>query len=36
MRESGDARIAAWLEPHVFGHRTIIIALFALVTLALG
>jgi len=36
MRESGDARIASWLEPHVFGHRTVILAVFALVTLALG
>ncbi|MGH8131593.1 MAG: efflux RND transporter permease subunit, partial [Steroidobacteraceae bacterium] len=36
MKESGDTRIAAWLEPHVFGHRTPILALFALVTAALG
>ena len=36
MRESGDAKIAAWLEPHVFGHRTLILAIFALVTAALG
>ena len=36
MKESGDARIAAWLEPHVFGHRTLILGLFALVTVALG
>jgi len=36
VKESGDARIAAWLEPHVFGHRTLILGLFALVTVALG
>ena len=36
MRESGDARIAALLEPHVFGHRTLILSLFALVTVVLG
>ncbi len=36
MRESGDQRIAAWLEPHVFGHRTLILGLFALVTVVLG
>ena len=36
MKESGEARIAAWLEPHVFGHRTIILGLFAIVTVALG
>jgi hypothetical protein len=36
VREAGDARIAAWLEPHVFGHRTLILCAFALVTLALG
>jgi predicted RND superfamily exporter protein len=36
MKESGDARIAAWLEPRVFGHRGLILAAFALVTLALG
>ena len=36
MKESGEARIAAWLEPHVFGHRTMILALFAIVTVALG
>ncbi len=36
MKESGDARIAEWLEPHVFGHRTLILGLFALVTLVLG
>ncbi len=36
MKESGDARIAAWLEPHVFGHRTLILALFAIITVVLG
>ncbi len=36
MRESGDERIAAWLEPKVFGHRGLILAFFALVTVALG
>jgi len=36
VRESGDARIAALLEPHVFGHRTLILSLFALVTVVLG
>ncbi len=36
MRESGDERIAAWLEPKVFGNRVLILALFALVTVALG
>jgi predicted RND superfamily exporter protein len=36
MRESGETRIAAWLEPRVFGHRRLILSLFALVTAALG
>jgi predicted RND superfamily exporter protein len=36
MKESGDARIAAWLEPHVFGHRTLILAAFAAITVVLG
>jgi hypothetical protein len=36
MKESSDTRIAEWLEPHVFGHRTLILSLFALVTAALG
>jgi uncharacterized protein len=36
MREAGDGKLAAWLEPRVFGHRTAILALFALVTAALG
>ena len=36
MKESGDARIAEWLEPHVFGHRALILGLFALVTVVLG
>ncbi len=36
MKESGEVRIAAWLEPHIFGHRALILGLFALVTVALG
>jgi predicted RND superfamily exporter protein len=36
MKGSGDDRIAAWLEPHVFGHRTLILAVFAIVTVVLG
>jgi predicted RND superfamily exporter protein len=36
MKGSGDDRIAAWLEPHVFGHRTLILAVFAVVTVVLG
>ena len=36
MKGSGDDRIAAWLEPHVFGHRTPILAVFAIVTVVLG
>ncbi len=36
MKAGGDERIAAWLEPHVFGHRTLILAAFALVTAVLG
>ncbi len=36
MKESGDAKFAAWLEPHVFGHRTLILAAFAIVTVVLG
>ncbi len=36
MKEAGDARIAARLEPHVFGHRTLILGIFALVTVVLG
>jgi hypothetical protein len=36
LKESGDARIAEWLEPHVFGHRTLILWLFALVTVVFG
>ncbi|MGQ0429133.1 MAG: efflux RND transporter permease subunit [Gammaproteobacteria bacterium] len=36
MKESGDTRIAEWLEPHVFGHRALILAIFAAITLALG
>ena len=36
MKEGGNARIAEWLEPHVFGHRTLILGLFAVVTVALG
>jgi len=36
MNESGDERIAARLEPHVFGHRTLILGIFAVVTAVLG
>lgn len=36
MKGSGDERIAAWLEPHVFGHRTLILAVFAIVTVLFG
>jgi hypothetical protein len=36
MKESGDVRIAAWLEPHVFGHRTLIVAVFAVITVVFG
>ena len=36
MNESGDERIAARLEPHVFGHRTLILGIFAAVTAVLG
>ncbi len=36
MRAAGDAKVAAWLEPRVFGHRALILAFFALVTAALG
>ena len=36
MNEAGDERFAARLEPHVFGHRGLILAFFALVTVALG
>ena len=36
MKDSGDTRIAEWLEPHVFGHRTLILAIFAIVTVVLG
>jgi hypothetical protein len=36
MKESGDARVAAWLEPYVFGHRTLIVASFAVITIVLG
>jgi hypothetical protein len=36
VKESGAARIAEWLEPHVFGHRRLILGLFALVTAMLG
>jgi uncharacterized protein len=36
VKAGDDARIAAWLEPKVFGHRTLILAFFALVTAALG
>jgi uncharacterized protein len=36
VTERGEARIAAWLEPRVFGYRGPILALFAIVTVALG
>jgi len=36
MKGSRDDRIAAWLEPHVFGHRRLILVVFAIVTAALG
>ncbi|MDP9197956.1 MAG: MMPL family transporter, partial [Pseudomonadota bacterium] len=36
MKESGDARIAAWLEPYVFGHRTLIVTIFAVITVVFG
>ncbi|HEY8265799.1 MAG TPA: RND family transporter, partial [Steroidobacteraceae bacterium] len=36
MKHAGDAKIAAWLEPRVFGHRKLILIAFALVTAALG
>jgi hypothetical protein len=36
MNESGDERIAARLEPHVFGHRMLILGIFAVVTAVLG
>ena len=36
MKDSGDTRIAEWLEPHVFGNRTLILGAFALITVVLG
>jgi predicted RND superfamily exporter protein len=36
VRESGDARLAAWLEPYVFGNRTLIVAVFAVITVVFG
>ncbi|HXV39989.1 MAG TPA: MMPL family transporter [Steroidobacteraceae bacterium] len=36
MKDSGDTRIAEFLEPHVFGRRTLILAVFAAITVALG
>ncbi len=36
MKAPGDAKLAARLEPKVFGHRGVIVAFFALVTVALG
>ncbi len=36
MKAPGDAKVAAWLEPRVFGHRKLILAFFAVVTAALG
>jgi predicted RND superfamily exporter protein len=32
----GDSRLATWLEPKVFGHRGLILAFFAVVTVALA
>ena len=36
MKQSGDTRIAEFLEPHVFGNRTLILAIFAAITVVLG
>jgi predicted RND superfamily exporter protein len=36
VKAPGDAKLAARLEPKVFGHRGVIVAFFALVTVALG
>jgi predicted RND superfamily exporter protein len=36
VRAAGDAKLAAWLEPKVFGRRGLILAFFAVVTVALG
>jgi predicted RND superfamily exporter protein len=36
VKDSGDTRIAEFLEPHVFGRRTLILAVFAAITVALG
>jgi len=36
VKDSGDTRIAEWLEPHVFGNRTLILGAFALITVVLG
>jgi len=35
-REDGKPTVAERLEPHVFGHRTLIIALFAVLTVVFG
>jgi len=36
VKAPGDAKVAAWLEPRVFGHRGLILAFFAVVTAVLG
>jgi predicted RND superfamily exporter protein len=36
VKDSGDTRIAEWLEPHVFGNRTLILGIFAVITVVLG
>jgi len=36
VKQSGDTRIAEFLEPHVFGNRTLILAIFAAITVVLG
>ena len=36
MKESGDTRIAEFLEPYVFGNRALILAVFAAITVVLG
>jgi predicted RND superfamily exporter protein len=36
VKAAGEAKLAAWLEPRVFGHRGLVLAFFAVVTAALG
>jgi predicted RND superfamily exporter protein len=36
VKESGDTRIAEFLEPYVFGNRALILAIFAAITVVLG